>query len=199
MEGMAEKASQIDMWRCSAEDAEHLLLLFEHRVGFGRHVWCLLDITRPAGGEDLNVRLHKLIPRHLDVWDWTLLRYLGFPVALAWGLFKGTMNMPSQTHDPDEASFGFAPKILLYITVGTSLLAALVVLLITGFKKVLVDNLVIGTMVAVPTMLVISFIELILTAKKPLPDMVRHSSELQFMVTQEVNLVTVAFQVRGAY
>jgi hypothetical protein len=73
----------IEFWRCGAESDERLLLLIDRRVGWLRHVWCLIEVHQLGSGADVNIKLHQLAPRHVDWLDLTLLRYLAFPVAAA--------------------------------------------------------------------------------------------------------------------
>ncbi len=171
-----QKSGHLNLRRCSAPDAEHLLLLVDHHVGIGRHVWCLLDITRPAGGEDLSVKFYRLIPRHLDIWDWSLLRHVGFPLIFLWDFVASAAG----GHRPEE---NFAQWFLVPVVIGCSL--------ITGIAVGLTSGAMTGLIAGGSFFVAAAFAENLIMAKKPLPDMERHSAELLQLIADAVQTATI--------
>jgi hypothetical protein len=169
----------INLFRCSNADESHLLLLVDNRVGFGRHVWCILDITRPASGRDLSVKVHSIVPRHLDIFDWTLIRYLRIPVVFVLS-FLTAIDNPQQRGS--EALKNVANPMGVFV-LGAAILIGTVVGILFRIQAGLIafgSAFVLG-----------SIVEAVVTAQEPLPDMERCAIDLQQLVMQAVHTATM--------
>ena len=171
--------NDVALWRCSAEDSARRLLLVDRRVGVGRHVWCLLAFTRPGDGTNVHVKFYQLYPRHLDVWDWTLVRHLGFPFSVLNSVLVGLSG-----HQPKEETPGNTKGITALIVFGLPILVGLIV----GALSADPAN---GVGFCVLTFFTVIFLLNAFEAKKPLKDMEQYSLELMTAVQQSLQTATI--------
>lgn len=177
----------VDLWRCSDAASSRPLLLVDRRVGFGRHVWCLLDFTRPGDGKDVHIRVHRLIPRHLDIWDYTLLRFLGFPLALVGIGLHLFMRLAGDRSESDWFSSRISTSVA-FITAVLAFFAWLFKMPYIPFVPIPPELLILVVG------LIVSGIIHVMEANRPRPDIERYSAELMMTVQQAVQTATVTMQ-----
>lgn len=77
------------------------VVFIEQNIGVMRRLWCVVEFERVAGGSNVGVRVRRMVPRNLDVFDWTLTRPLiGFPFLMIRTFVAMLPN--KEGHDPKE-------------------------------------------------------------------------------------------------